>query len=324
MYLLLAATCIGVIVRALWRPADVYRNPCCGACGHSVDSVLNGVCPECGGNYAKVGISTPSMAVRLRGSIVLALLAWSTLVALAAGYTNGWLERRAWTRAMTITAAAPAPVKQTESYSTDLSPWGGMFQSMSSRREKNLDFRVSLQLDLVTDAGEAESGTCVMKLRKTGAKESYTLTIDVVEGSYAVTDGDDKELDKGPEVDDAAIKRWFEAAGLETDGRLIKQAMADCAEIAELAVTDPTAIQTSVGHSSFRTGEEGKLQSNGSSSSRGSIGGGGAMAGRGLVRPSGPSMRELAIGGGVLGVVYVAGCVVLLWCNRRALHAVAA
>lgn len=319
MYVLLAATCLGVIVRALWRPADVYRRPCCGGCGHAVDSVSGGVCPECGGRYAKVGISTPTMAVRMRGSIVLALLAWTTLVSLAAAHTNGWLDQRAWTRAITV---ATAPTKQKECFSTELTPWGGSFQTVSQQREMGLDFRIALQVDMVTDRDDVESGACTMKLRKTGTKESVTLTINTADGSYTLADGDEKELDKGASVTNAVIKRWFESAGIDVENRLVKQSMADCAEIAELAAADPQALQNSLGRSMFRTGQEGRLQSGNTISSRGSVGGGMAFGGAMPGRPRG-TVRELAIAGGALGAVWLGGCVLLVWRNRRALRTVA-
>lgn len=104
-YVLLVVICVWMMVREMWPPLEVHEGPCCGGCGHGVRDILQGVCPECGGQYSKVGITTPGMAIRLRGSLPLALLAWTTIVLVAGGVVRGWLEQRAWsTYAVTSTS----------------------------------------------------------------------------------------------------------------------------------------------------------------------------------------------------------------------------
>src|SRR5689334_1400950 len=106
VYVLLAGLCVVTLTRALWPPWEMHRSPCCGACGHAVTDLLQGRCPECGGHYAKIGVSTPQMAVRLRGSLALALVAWTTLCVTGSSYLYGWLQDRAWAAA---SAAATMP-----------------------------------------------------------------------------------------------------------------------------------------------------------------------------------------------------------------------
>jgi hypothetical protein len=182
VYVLLGIVCIGAIARALWSPLEVFRGPACGGCGHGVRDMLQGVCPECGGQYAKVGITTPGMAVRLRGSLPIALLAWATLMVTAASFTHGWLEQRAWARYSVAASSFSTGVggssgPQQESYSTELTPVtrtfssGGRFDQ--AERGDDQTYRISLALNYVTDADKVQSGTCVFKLRRNGEPESF-------------------------------------------------------------------------------------------------------------------------------------------------------
>src|SRR4051794_33122844 len=96
--------CLGVIARALLIPSDVRRTCCCGACGYVMPDRIPDQCPECGGRIAKVGISTPAMAVRLRGGLGWALLAWTVICGSLAQLGWGYVQQRAWAAAMVMPA----------------------------------------------------------------------------------------------------------------------------------------------------------------------------------------------------------------------------
>jgi hypothetical protein len=323
VYALFGVLCLGVIARALWAPLDVFRAASCGGCGYAVTSggeaATGGVgagarCPECGGLYTKVGISTVPMAVRLRGGLSLALIAWTALVVLAGEFAFGWLEQQAmmaYSIAMS-TSAGTGSGSQNEHLTTEFTP-----VEIGSRfgfPDDDIDYRISLTLDLTTGTDKAQSGTCVLKLRRNGEKEWWALTIDVADGSYTVTDENDKQLAKGKRVDDAVLEAWFAGAGIDTKSRSVKRSMVDAAKLAKYAVNDPAAIETMSNGGSWTQDDRGALRGVGSSRSVGSSGSTvmGMPAG-----PMGPSVRALMVAFGVLGAVYLAGCVGIIWRNRR-------
>jgi hypothetical protein len=322
VYVLLGLVCLGAIARALWSPLEVFRGPTCGGCGHGVRDMLQGVCPECGGQYAKVGIATPSMAVRLRGSLPIALLAWTTLMVTAASFTHGWLEQRAWawySAAASFSAGASGP--QQESYSTVMRTFSPNGRIAESERGDDQTYRISVALTFVSDADKVQSGTCVFKLRRNGEPESFPLSIDLSDGSFTIKDDQGKEIAKGgkdAKVDEAAVEKWFKGAGLDTAGAAVKRSMKDMVRIARFAKADPSGLNNEL-NGSFRNGneEKGTLQSNGSSSSSGGVPVGGAMATLALAGPPGVGTAELATSIGVLGTLYLVGCGGIVWRNRR-------
>ncbi len=323
VYVLIGIVCVGAIVRALWAPMDIHRAPCCGGCGHGVRDILQGVCPECGGQYAKVGITTPSMAVRLRASLPIALLAWTTMVGVGASLSHGWLEQRAWATYSTASVAFTPGVggKQSEKYTTDLTPVSmGSFSAFGRAESKTaLEYRISLDLGYVIDGDKVESGMCVMKLRKNGEPESFPLTIDLADGSFTIKDDQGKEIAKGgkdSKVDDGVVEQWFDHAGLDIKDKAVRRSIKDAAKIARYARVDPGAIEASL-NNSFSTGDDGALRGNGGSRSSGP-GAFGATAG--MVGPPGIGTMEMSIWVGMLGAVYVSGCAGIVWRNRRVLR----
>ncbi|MBY0310789.1 MAG: hypothetical protein K2W85_01845 [Phycisphaerales bacterium] len=68
--LAIAAALLVVLVRSCTLPRRVAKGPCCGQCGYSFTGWS--ICPECGSAVTDVGVETPRMALRYRGSVALA------------------------------------------------------------------------------------------------------------------------------------------------------------------------------------------------------------------------------------------------------------
>jgi hypothetical protein len=314
VYVLLALLCIACIVRALLVPSDVYRQACCGACGHAVADVLQGRCPECGAMYAKAGISTPSMAVRMRGSLAMALLAWTTLIMMGGSYTHGWLQQRAWTMA----AGMPASTKQQETLSCNFAPSVfGSGRSLSKEDRAAMEFRLNVSISAVTDGGVVESGVQKLGLRRNGTSDEFILEIKQPDGVYTLT-GPQGELESGAasDLNNAFVSRWYKSAGIVTGREVIENAMTDTLKVVRYAVNDPTAVQHFA--STYRGSEPGSLQSQGMSASSGGVGGGAMFAG-----PPTPATRDLGVAAAILGALYVVGCILLAWRHRRLVRGVA-
>jgi hypothetical protein len=318
VWVLLIALCVIALIRAMWAPLELYRRPCCGGCGHAVSDFLLGRCPECGGIYAKVGISTPSMAARLRGSLVLAILAWTTLSTLGVSYVYRLLEQRAYSGYQTAYAAATAPAppqtRMSEGTSWDFVP------DVSGRRVRDeelaaIDYRLTIRTDLITNRGKVESGTGTMELRRNGAPEACELIVTVGKGSYVLKDASGKELATGDSVDEAVVRRWYTAAELDTDHPVIRRGVADTLKLAGFIKSDPGALKTAA----MRTNREdiGSLRFNG--------GGGGSRdylpnptpPKPPPTRPNGPDTGDVMIAGPIVLAFYVAGCWFIIWRHRR-------
>jgi hypothetical protein len=317
---LLIAVCVAALIRAMWAPLELYRRPCCGGCGHAVSDFFQGRCPECGGLYAKVGISTPSMAGRLRGSLVLALLAWTALCMLGVGYVYRLLEQRANDAYQVAYAAATAPpppqTRMSEQSSWEYAPGTWVSQGSITEEERAAaNYRVSIRTDLITDKGKIESGTGTMEVRPNGQSGGSELAVAFGKGSYELKDAAGKEIAKGDAVSEDVIRRLYGAAGLDTENAVVRRGMEDSLKLAGFIKNDPGAFRAT--YSQPESGVVGRLRA---------IGGGGG--GKNWLpnptptkpppaRPNGPTPGDMMIAGPIVLAVYAAGCWFIAWRHRR-------
>lgn len=67
LIVLLAWACLVTVVRACTLPRGVVKGGSCGRCGYEYSGWA--ICPECGGPVGDVGVTTPRLAMRYRGSL---------------------------------------------------------------------------------------------------------------------------------------------------------------------------------------------------------------------------------------------------------------
>lgn len=75
----LLALSIGAVVRAVGFRKLGIDKPACGRCGYLIADLGQGVCPECGGHLAEVGVLTRQCMLRMRGSYFGLIIGWSAL-----------------------------------------------------------------------------------------------------------------------------------------------------------------------------------------------------------------------------------------------------
>lgn len=68
--LAVAAALVVVLVRSCTLPRRVVKGACCGGCGYAFTGWS--ICPECGSAVTDVGVETPRIVLRYRGSVALA------------------------------------------------------------------------------------------------------------------------------------------------------------------------------------------------------------------------------------------------------------
>lgn len=306
--------CLGVIARALLVPSDVRRVCCCGGCGYAMGDRIPEQCPECGGRIAKVGVSTPAMAVRLRGGLGWALLAWSVICGSLAQVGWGYVQQAAWAAAMSPGMMGGSGPTQ-HSWQTKFAP--NRFSSgarSNTQPTDDLNFRIDGSLSWVSDGGTVESGTVTLTLQRNGEAKQATMSLDLAERTFELNDASDAVVRKGgaADIDETLLKLWFEKADIDTSGPSFARVIADSKRLLSGSFDDPEGVQS--GFSGFgMTDELGALRSQGGSSSSGPVGGMGGMP-----VPEYWTVRTQLVGG-ILGLVYITGAVLIWWRHRRLL-----
>lgn len=269
---LMAVVCFAVIARALYMPPEVRRGAACGACRHELVDTSTNRCPECGGLLTKVGITTPAMAIRLRGGLGWALLAWTAICAGGARYAFSYLQMLSWrTQATTVNSIMQ------HDRETDLAPVfrGRGFSGDDATRP---EYRIDLSTSVLEDKS---NGTALLKsirltLRNGGPTPGRaSLAIDGEKQTFEVLDKSGKAL-VSKNLDlfaEDAVKDWYAAAGLDTADAGIQRGITDAFEIVRSAIDDPGAIDYNWprDHANPRDLEDGSLTSGGGGGSSSSM-----------------------------------------------------
>jgi hypothetical protein len=308
---LLVLLCLGIVARTVLIPAEVRRVPCCGACGHGVGDIRVERCPECGGVYTRVGITTPASVLRQRASLGLGLLAWTTAILAVTTVATKSVYGRAWSRAQAAwspVAAAPASTAEHYQGEQKFSPWS----AFGGAREA---FRLEIAVDATEDAGKV-TGTLTTTMRKSGTAEKCTLELKIDDKSYVLTDKSLAEIGKGA-FGEEAVKQLFAALGLDPEKGGNPAYRKEIKELLEEAMADPESLQTHGQGGSFGNGPR-LMQQGGSWTSGGRYGGAGWMPAAPFTGPGEvwtlSSVRAWWI---ALGSVWLVGAGVIAWRNRR-------
>jgi hypothetical protein len=314
MYGLAVVVCLAAIIRAIFIPSDVRRVCCCGGCGYPITGDPPARCPECGGQLTKVGISTPAMAVRLRGGLAAALLAWTVICGLLAQVGWGFVQQAAWTAWNTAAMIAPAAQKTQHTRQTNYSPQNfGRNQSVP-----DLSFRIDLDASYVEDRSVVESGTVTLALRENGSDAPATVELDLGARTFTLKDASDVLVKQGAaaEFDETVTKKWFETAGIVITSPPGKTARDDARKLIASYFKDPQGVDSLFQMGGL--GDPGSLYSGGGSSGSSPVGMGGAF-GAGPGMPDYWTLRTQIIAT-VLAAVYIVGFVGI-WLRRRRLLA---
>lgn len=309
--------CLGVIARAVLIPSDVRRMCCCGACGYAITDTAPGRCPECGGSLTKVGISTPAMAIRMRGGLGWAVLAWTVVCGVLAQIGWGYVQAAAWSAMAMASSAASlsSPVQQNRT--CKFTPQRVGFSGRNSTQgPEDLDFRIEAVMSYTS--GGSPTGTATITVHQNGTAAHASPELDLGARTFELKDGKDASVKKGKasEIDAALIKQWFETADVGTAGAASATSRADCKKLIVSCLDDPDGVE-SLFQGGF-SGGIGSLSYNGGSSSSGPAGGFSSVG----FMPGAPDYwtARTKLIAGVLGLVYVAG-IVGLWWRRRSLLA---
>jgi len=306
---LLILVCAGVVWRAVWLPSDVRTVACCGACGQPVGELQSPRCTECGGQFNRVGVSTPSMVVRYRAGLGWALLAWTTLMVAIGGVVLSIQQQQAAMQGW----AAFAPI----------TPAGGAQQITIEReytprsRSGPHPFRAELAVDAVTDDGLVTSGTAKLRLRKTGTAERVSLEMSLPDGAYVLKAADDRELARGGSVDQEVIETLFAQLNVGMPPETSLAFSRQFVEILNETRFDPESLNHG-GMGAIDLSQP-TLMSSGGSSSTGPVGGFAPRA----AMPAFPApswWSGMLVSGAILSGFWIAGVIAITLRNRQLLR----
>jgi len=298
---LVALMALGIVLirRSVSAPEWMRRGAGCGGCGYELTSLGEGRCPECGAALVKVGVSTPRMALRLRGSVFLLVMGWTMAAGVGTTPVLGVVGWMASTAQMNQWAGAGMGGSTSGTVKVSLQPGSGR-QWPSTVVRSPEDYSIQFVADVVTDMyASTTEGTVVINFND--SPQSVTLEVDLVDFDWTLTDAQGNTTSQGEYFDEQASLEVFEAAGLDVEKETTAEEAAYLSSALQEFVTMPQWYETAVFTSTN------PLQSTSASSGWSPIVG----VGGGAQTTSWLSSWEIAFIGTIIvgGVVYIVGLV---------------
>lgn len=314
--IVIALIALGVVLvrRSVAAPEWMRRGASCGGCGYELSSMGDGRCPECGGALVKVGVTTPTMAMRLRGSGYLLVMGWTIIVVMACVPVMGaisWMSMNVQMSWMNQVGAFTPSNKQQGVMTGSIEP-GMQIDDRGNFRREGSAYSISFHVSVETDeTGQAESGSIEMNFLK--IETPYELSIDLVDLSWKLADESGSPVLTGTAFDDVAAAQVYEKVGLNEQSDRSEESKFLATAIRDLKQA-PESFGSGLG-SPF--GSE-PLQISPRNSSWGPVGG---FGGGGYTGPTTSYWDYAGIGVYVLGaMVYLVGLIVLIRKRRRLLQ----
>ncbi len=305
---ILFAVGVVLVLRSVSAPGWMRRGAACGGCGYELVAMGEERCPECGASLLRVGVSTPRMAVRLRGSGFLLVCGWTLVAVIGSMPVVGVAGSMAATAQMNQMMGAGGGGASTGTIDDMLRPSQMSSTGNLGTRDPE-SYRIALHADLTTDAtSSVAAGTLTLDFRGAGADVS--VEIDLADLSWSLTNASGDEIDGGAAFDADASARVYQAAGLDMDRASTSEESAYLSEYVLDLVSDPQ------GFANFPASWDKPLASQGASTGWRPAGLGASGAGGfplwGVV---------MAAGLGLGGLVYIVGLVLLVRKRNRMLRA---
>jgi|GEM_PF-1461404 len=206
---LAVVVCARVVWRAVTRPRGLVREACCARCRYPVEGLEGWECPECGADLRVVGVITPELELRRRGSAAMACAAW-TVLAIAFGIL-AWTGVSHWARHEAARAVAAAPLVTRSQEVRVFVPRGG------SAGRRGITVKVS-RTEGVGEKGDAgvSAFEATIETQAGPGEKPQRITVEG-DGSYRWTDGEGKEVAAGEGLTRDALADFLMATGSPID-----------------------------------------------------------------------------------------------------------
>jgi hypothetical protein len=230
----LAAVCIRSLWLALATPSKVPTEPSCGRCGYSVTGLTTPECPECGADLRIVGINTRALALKHRGGLGGAILAWTILWG-SAGFVFLSFGAVFLIRPMAQSVAATP-----QTWSTPMYPNSKAYAS------------VSLIQQMAFGGPGKPSGTTLDLALADGSV--WKMAVNGPTKSYTITDPAGTPVTAGANYVPGSTAAFFKAAGLDpTDPRIGAEA-AELRSVVDVVLLSPFTRPSQMNLSEFTAG----------------------------------------------------------------------
>jgi hypothetical protein len=207
---------LGVVLirRGVSAPEWMRRGACCGGCGYELTALGEGRCPECGAALVKVGVSTPRMALRLRGSMFLLVMGWT--LSAAAGSVPvlgviGWMGTMSQMNRLMGTTGIGVTGPSTMSCSLDPNPSENRLSAVDVDSQQ---YSIEFAADMITDADDSVvSGTLRLEFVSTPTPAIVDVTLPDM--TWVMTDLSGEVLREGAAFGTGDTMAIYGAAGLD-------------------------------------------------------------------------------------------------------------
>lgn len=222
--LLIAIAIVLLGARAVWvsvtLPKKVPREAACGGCGYAVAGLDGSICPECGADFRRVGISTPQFVLKWRGGYFSAILGW-TLVMLMIGIVGMYVVAMlSFTRSMTTVANTTSTITKT------FTPGSLAYKFVRFDGTQGFDQDGSINtIELVL------------------TKSDYTISkfeLDVSSLTYTVDIGEGPGESSSFRADSISV--WFEDSGLDIADPKVANEITDLGSVVDFAIITPLGL----------------------------------------------------------------------------------
>jgi predicted RNA-binding Zn-ribbon protein involved in translation (DUF1610 family) len=207
--LVLVAASIHAVWRAVTLPRRTKGAAACERCKYEVADLATFTCPECGEDLRRVGIITPAMEARRRGSLAGAILGWTFLCG-AVAYA-GLIAVMLWQFSAVGTAAVSG-------WQQSITPTSGAYRSLA--------------VDYQSDGMSISSDIELVLTTSNGA--THPLTLDP--GSMQVLGVGGGVSTWSPET----IELWYSEIGLDTSDAAVAAEAAEISSFIDLLVMSPS------------------------------------------------------------------------------------
>ncbi|HZW10448.1 MAG TPA: hypothetical protein VFF69_11145 [Phycisphaerales bacterium] len=201
-------------VHAIWRtvtlPRRTKQGAACERCKYEVADLTSFTCPECGEDLRRVGIITPAMEARRRGSLAGAILGWTFLCA-----TFAYAGMIATVMGQLSSGAVAGGVT---SWQQSITPASGAYRSLTAEYQSDgRSISSSIELVLTTSDGA-----------------THPLTLDP--GTMEVLGLGGGVAAWSPET----IEAWYAQVGLDVSDPAIRAEAAEVSSFVDLLVMSPS------------------------------------------------------------------------------------
>lgn len=213
--LLLGAIGVVLVVRSVGTPSWMRRGAGCAACGYELTTLREGRCPECGASLLKVGVTTPRLAVHLRGNTFLLVTGWTMVVCVGTAPVLGfigWIASMQQVNQM-MAAGGMGTLSGPANYSSLLVP-GAAADRMTLQGTEPEAYSIAFDANMITDDSDSiVSGLLVLAFNDT--PNAITVTLDLSDKSWTTLDGTGEIIREGVTFGAPESMQAYRDAGLD-------------------------------------------------------------------------------------------------------------